>query len=145
MRTSSRLLRALKRLQERFSKIAEAVRREALAKKRTKAKLVKQLFHVRLVIRKEQNHARPHFHIHFKSQFSASYAIDTLERLAGSLPRRYEEEMLNWARANKALLLREWIALKTGCVAEAQVKSGEGKRMSGVRNARPKCCSRNKR
>jgi hypothetical protein len=38
----------------------------------------------------EQNHQRPHFHIEYKQEYSASYSVDTMERLAGEMPNRYE-------------------------------------------------------
>jgi len=44
---------------------------------------------VSLRIDNSANHGRPHFHIKYKQEFSASYAIDTFECLAGSVPRKY--------------------------------------------------------
>lgn len=44
----------------------------------TKA-VVYKLQHIKLIILPDKNHERPHFHIHYKTEHAASYAIDTLE------------------------------------------------------------------
>lgn len=59
-------------------------------------------------------HNRPHFHIAFKRQYAASYAVDTLERLCGFLPRRYEETALQWARHHQTALQDIWNSLSAG-------------------------------
>jgi hypothetical protein len=64
--------------------------------------------HVELRMHKEAAHARPHFHIEFKQEFAASYALDSFERLAGYMPRKYEEPMLAVARARQHHLLELW-------------------------------------
>ena len=56
----------------------------------------------------EQNHRRPHFHIKYKGEYSASYSVDTLERLAGEMPKRYEGPILEWASANREFLTANW-------------------------------------
>jgi hypothetical protein len=69
---------------------------------------------IKLRMRPERNHARPHFHIEYKREHTASYAADTLERLAGSIPRKYEEPVLAWAKENQAALLETWRRMNAG-------------------------------
>jgi hypothetical protein len=116
---------ALKRLQGRFAEIAMASRLERLLKLGRKPKLIRAKDRVSLRIYREQNHRLPHFHIEFKRQFAASYMIGTGERLAGSLPAKYEKEMLAWARDNSALLLREWNALNTAATLQLTLEGGQ--------------------
>jgi len=79
----------------------------------TKA-VVHKLEYTKLIMSPDQNHARPHFHIHYKSQHKASYAVDTLELLAGNMPKRYEKPMLYWASRQQDFLLLVWNELKAG-------------------------------
>jgi hypothetical protein len=65
-------------------------------------------------MRKENNHQRPHFHIEYKNQYSASYAVDTLERLAGNVPSKYEKPILEWAAQNRKSLNLTWDKLQAG-------------------------------
>jgi len=71
--------------------------------------------HVKLQMYSElAGHKRPHFHIAYKRQYAASYAIDTLDRLCGYLPSRYEECALGWARDHQASMRDIWNSLSTG-------------------------------
>lgn len=45
-----------------------------------------RLEHTTVRMRQEGNHSRPHFHIQYKNQYSASYAVDNFERLAVNIP-----------------------------------------------------------
>lgn len=45
----------------------------------------------------EQRHQRPHFHVEF-GRYSASYAVDNFDLLAGEMPSKYERVILKWAR-----------------------------------------------
>ena len=60
---------------------------------------------------KEAAHHRPHFHLEYKSEFEASYSLDNFERLAGYMPRKYEDVILQIARANQTQLLERWRSL----------------------------------
>jgi hypothetical protein len=62
----------------------------------------------------EPNHQRPHFQVNYKSEHNASYAVDTLERLAGEMPRKFEKEILDWAAGNQQNLLATWRSLQAG-------------------------------
>ncbi len=56
----------------------------------------------------EGHHAgRPHFHAEY-SGAEASFDIETLESIAGLLPRRANRLVLKWARLHRVELLRNW-------------------------------------
>ena len=63
---------------------------------------------VMLKIDNSDRHGRPHFHIEYKREHAASYAIDNFERLAGHMPEKYGGTLLEWAKENQALLLAKW-------------------------------------
>jgi hypothetical protein len=63
---------------------------------------------VELRMYKETGHRRPHFHIEYKKEYSASYALDSFELLAGFMPRRYEDAMIPIARGMQPKLLTTW-------------------------------------
>ena len=67
-----------------------------------------RLHHAVLRIDASDNHLRPHFHIDYKREYSASYALDNFERMAGSIPRRYEEALVKWAMENRKILYDKW-------------------------------------
>ena len=76
---------------------------------------------------KEKNHARPHFHVQYKKEFTASYAVDTLELLAGFMPPKYEDPILQWAEKRKNALLSTWNKLQEGGnVIELIAEESEG-------------------
>jgi len=50
----------------------------------------------------------------YKTEHAASYAIDTLELLAGDMPQKYEKPILQWASRNQKSLLLTWNDLKAG-------------------------------
>lgn len=76
--------------------------------------LLLQRDYIKVRMRPERNHRRPHFHIEYKTEYSATYAVDTLERLAGNMPSRYEQPILQWAQDKKAPLLATWDDLCAG-------------------------------
>ena len=53
------------------------------------------------------DHAPPHFHAIY-GEFEAKISIDTLEVIAGKLPRRALELVLDWAELHKAELRDNW-------------------------------------
>lgn len=73
-----------------------------------------RLNYTALKMYREQNHTRPHFHIEYKKQYSASYAIETLEKLSGNIPAKYEKPIMEWALRHKNFLLLTWNKLQTG-------------------------------
>ena len=79
----------------------------------TKATLAKR-GRTKLVMRPEHNHPLAHFHIEYKREHSASYAVGTLELLAGSMPRKYEAPLLAWASNNRDRLQLIWDRMNAG-------------------------------
>lgn len=76
--------------------------------------LLLRRLHTKVRMRREQNHQRPHFHIEYKQQYSASYAVDTLERIAGDMPKKYEDSILEWAANHRLSLAATWESLNAG-------------------------------
>jgi len=88
--------------------------------------LILQLGFTKVRMYAEHNHQRAHFHIEYKQQFSASYAVDTLKRLAGDMPKKYEEPVLEWASKYRGSLNATWERLSAGHdVRELVVIAGE--------------------
>jgi hypothetical protein len=54
-----------------------------------------------------EHRGRPHFHARYAGVW-ASYDIETLETLAGRLPRRSHRLVVRWARIHRKELLRNW-------------------------------------
>jgi hypothetical protein len=78
-------------------------------------KLIMRFEHVKVQMYAEKGpHKQPHFHIEFKRQFRASYAIDTLDRIVGYMPHRYEERVLDWARSVQPQLSECWQRIANG-------------------------------
>lgn len=73
--------------------------------------LLLRLGHTKVRMWPEHNHSRPHFHIEYKQQYSASYAVDTLERMAGDMPPKYEAPVLEWAAKYRQSLTATWARL----------------------------------
>ncbi len=76
--------------------------------------LLLQLNHTKVRMRPENNHQRPHFHIEYKQLYSASYAVDNFECLAGQMPRKYEDPILKWASERQDALRATWEKLVAG-------------------------------
>lgn len=54
------------------------------------------------------DHPPPHFHAEYEHR-RAKYSIETLELLAGSLPRRVQAFVLEWAMIHRPELRENWI------------------------------------
>jgi Domain of unknown function (DUF4160) len=77
--------------------------------------LVARFDHVKVQMYQEHGpHKRPHFHIEYKRQYRASYAIDTLERIVGYMPKQYERPVIEWAGTVKSQLTASWEQLISG-------------------------------
>ena len=53
------------------------------------------------------DHSPPHFHVEY-GEFKAEVVIETLQILAGRLPRRVLAMILEWAAGHRAELLEDW-------------------------------------
>jgi len=70
--------------------------------------------HVALYLYKESGtHKRPHFHIRFKTAYDASYEIESGERLAGTMPVKYERPILDWVKKNRDVVSNRWHRLNS--------------------------------
>lgn len=58
-------------------------------------------------------HNRPHFHAYHQDAV-AVYAIDTIELIAGQLPRRQQRLVEAWAELHHEELLTDWQRLQSG-------------------------------
>jgi hypothetical protein len=68
---------------------------------------------ISMFVEVEEPHHRPHFHAFYQGN-RASFGIDSLERLAGSLPRKQERLVLAWAEIHQAELRKCWDELQAG-------------------------------
>jgi len=69
-----------------------------------------------LTLRMEpDHHARAHIHIDYgRVRHTASFAVDTGERLVGQLPRKYDKKIAGWIEKNRGVLQSAWDELKAG-------------------------------
>jgi len=58
-------------------------------------------------------HHAPHFHAYYQGDV-AVYAIDTIELIAGSLPRRQQRLVEAWVELHQAELTIDWERLQGG-------------------------------
>jgi hypothetical protein len=75
--------------------------------------LVKILQPIKIKIDGNKNHKRPHIHIDYGKKFhTASYAIDTGERIVGDS--KYDFEVHEWIDKNRPKLLQAWELVQSG-------------------------------
>ena len=60
-------------------------------------------------------HHGPHFHAYYQEDVGV-YAIDTIELIAGELPRRQRRLVEAWAELHREELLSDWERLQSGQV-----------------------------
>lgn len=58
-------------------------------------------------------HHRPHFHAYYQDSVGV-YAIDTIELIAGELPRRQQRLVEAWAELHHEELLADWARSQSG-------------------------------
>ena len=68
---------------------------------------------VRMFVEPEMRHHRPHFHAYYQDSV-AVVAIDTIEILAGDLPRRQRRLVEAWTEIHQQELLEDWEHLQSG-------------------------------
>ncbi|MEK7954305.1 DUF4160 domain-containing protein [Luteolibacter soli] len=74
---------------------------------------------LRIKMYQEKGHQRPHVHIDYgKEKHAASYAIDSGERLEGSLPRRYDKAVATWIHKHRSNLNVLWAHAQKGTAIE---------------------------
>ncbi|MET3212945.1 UNVERIFIED_ORG: hypothetical protein ABIC48_000688 [Burkholderia territorii] len=78
-------------------------------------RLVLKHENIKIKMYQEKQHARAHFHVDYgKNNHVATYAIDTGERIEGTLDRKYDKSVSAWAAANRENLMAVWRALQSG-------------------------------
>lgn len=77
--------------------------------------LVMRLGRIKIKMYQEPGHATPHVHIDFgRESHCASYAIDPIRVLAGSLPKAEDKLVRRWVVTHTPTLLSVWMALQKG-------------------------------
>lgn len=68
---------------------------------------------IRMYFEAMEPHHTPHFHAYYQEEV-AVYKIDSVELLAGSLPKRQQRLVEAWAELHQQELLLDWERLQTG-------------------------------
>ena len=68
---------------------------------------------IRMYFEAMEPYHTPHFHAYYQDEV-AVYQIDSLELLAGSLPKRQQRLVEAWAELHEQELLLDWERLQTG-------------------------------
>ena len=77
--------------------------------------LVRVLEDIKIRMDGSKNHRRPHIHIDYgRKRHTASYAIDTGEKLVGSLGSQYDRRVLKWIDEYRPKLMMLWENVQTG-------------------------------
>lgn len=77
--------------------------------------LVLKFENVKLKMYQEKGHSLPHIHIDYGNKnHVASYSIDPVERLNGSLNKKYDKTIKKWMSSNIEGLLIIWQKLQAG-------------------------------
>ena len=70
---------------------------------------------IRMYAEPNAPHHRPHFHAYYQGDVGV-YAIDTIELIAGQLPRRQQRLIEAWIELHHEELLTDWERLQSGQV-----------------------------
>ena len=68
---------------------------------------------IRMFYEPKGKHHRPHFHAYYQ-EHAATLAIDTLDVMAGRLPRAQQRLVDQWARIHQSELQADWRLIKRG-------------------------------
>lgn len=68
---------------------------------------------IRMFVETGEQHHRAHFHA-FYQKHAAVFAVDTIERLSGSLPKPQQRLVEAWAEIHRAELQHDWELLQSG-------------------------------
>lgn len=68
---------------------------------------------IRMFAEVGERHHIPHFHAYYQ-EHQAVYALDSFDRVVGSLPTRQERLVLAWAEIHRDDLTDAWRALQAG-------------------------------
>lgn len=68
---------------------------------------------IRMFFEVDVQHHRPHFHAYYGEHVGV-FSIDTVEMIAGSLPKKEQRLVEAWAELNHEELLADWSLLQGG-------------------------------
>ncbi len=68
---------------------------------------------IRMYFEANAPHHRPHFHAYYQGEV-AIYAIDEIELIAGSLPKRQRRLIEAWTEIHQGELMSDWERLQGG-------------------------------
>jgi hypothetical protein len=91
------------------------------------AAMVIRMERLKLKMYQERGHSLPHLHIDYgKDHHVASYSIDPVARLEGTLQRRYDYPVSHWIESHKDKLLELWGTLQGGGTPELLIAELQG-------------------
>ena len=77
--------------------------------------LLVKLKNIKIKMYQERSHNLPHIHIDYNDKIHvASYAIQSGEKIEGSISKKYDKEISNWILKNQDNLIKIWELLKKG-------------------------------
>lgn len=68
---------------------------------------------IRMFAEPDAPHHRPHFHAYYQEHVGI-YSLDTLELIAGGLPKRQQRLVEAWAEIHQQELVSDWERLQQG-------------------------------
>ncbi len=75
----------------------------------------------------EKSHRLPHIHIDYGHEnHTASYAIESGERLDGNLPKKYDSDVKNWISGNQEKLVEIWHSVQNCQDIKALIEELQG-------------------
>ncbi|WP_303275677.1 DUF4160 domain-containing protein [Acinetobacter soli] len=77
--------------------------------------LLLKLKNIKIKMYQEHSHNLPHIHIDYNDKIhAASYAIQSGEKIEGSISKKYDKEISNWIFKNQDNLIKIWELLQKG-------------------------------
>jgi hypothetical protein len=77
--------------------------------------LLLRLQNLKIKMYLETAHQTPHLHVDYgREHHAASYSIQTAQRLAGDLDRKYDRIVAEWITKKREQLLKAWAATQAG-------------------------------
>ena len=109
------LNRITRLLQRRFAEIDSIYEQRRPTRADSFELLLLKLKDIKIKLYQEVGHKLPHIHIDYgKEHHAASYSIQDMRRLEGSLPTRYENIISAWLSENRDLIIKIWNEVQSG-------------------------------
>ncbi|MFN3289063.1 MAG: DUF4160 domain-containing protein [Acinetobacter sp.] len=85
--------------------------------------LLVKLKNIKIKMYQERSHNLPHIHIDYNDKIhAASYAIQSGEKIEGSISKKYDKEISNWILKNQDNLIKIWELLQNGSDPEIVIE-----------------------